>query len=595
MRRLYVVPGGGAIPYPVVHPRSQMLHCTLARRALLSLVTAALVLGALPGLSVSANGPIRVAAREVSVSLERERVVELPLEASHVALHWRGHHEAALTVAFSADGVAFGPASQVEHDEVGKQRRNGETYGAVIASGRTRFVRITSDRPIGRLTVLALDSDGSGASLALGGATAAAAVSQPSVMTRAAWGADESLRFDAAGAEKWIPAFYPVQKLIVHHTAGKNADPDPAATIRSIYYYHAITQGWGDIGYNFLVDESGRIYEGRYSRPYATGESPTGEDANGNSVTAAHVQGYNSGTVGIALLGTLTSVDATAAARDAVERILAWKAERHGIDPLGSSLYTNPVNGTQRTFANIAGHRDLAATECPGGTFYGTLPALRQAVAARMAATPTPTPTPTPPATPTPTPLPTAPGAPSGLSATSGNAQISLSWSAPVSDGGSPVTGYRIYRSTSTGTETFTGVTVTSTSYTDSAGSPGTTYYYRVGAVNAVGEGGLSNESSAKFVASPSAPLDLKAVPHKSRGIVLTWSAPSSNGGSPITGYRISRSTSAGKEVFLVAVGTVSTYRDTANSRGVRYYYVIEAVSAVGQSPRSSEGTAIAK
>ena len=363
-----------------------MLHHSPARRALVSLVAAALVLGALPGLPVSAAGPIRVEAREVSVALERQRVVELPIEASHVALHWRGQHDAALTVAFSAEGVAFGAPSAVEHDEVGEQRGNGETYGAVIHAAGARFVRVTSDRPIARLTVLALDSAGSGGSpVGFGGATVAAAVSQPSVIARAAWGADESLRFGTDGTQKWIPAFYPVQKLIVHHTAGKNADPDPAATIRSIYYYHAITQGWGDIGYNFLVDESGRIYEGRYSRPYAAGESPTGEDATGNGVTAAHVQGYNSGTVGIALLGTLTNVDATAAARDAVERMLAWKAERHAIDPLGSSLYTNPVNGTQRTFANIAGHRDLAATECPGGAFYSTLPALRQAAAARIA------------------------------------------------------------------------------------------------------------------------------------------------------------------------------------------------------------------
>ena len=567
-----------------------MLDRSPSQRALLAFVAAALVLGALPGLPVSASGPIRVQAREVSVALQRQRVVELPIQASHVAVHWRGQHDAALTVAFSTDGVAFGAPGAVEHDEVGEQRGNGETYGAVIHAAGARFVQVTSDRPIARLTVLALDSAGQGgAAVGLGGAIAAAAVSQPIVISRAAWGADESLRFDASGTEKWIPAFYPVQKLVVHHTAGKNADPDPFATIRSIYYYHAITQGWGDIGYNFLVDESGRTYEGRYSRSYAAAESPTGEDVNGNSVTAAHVQGYNSGTVGIALLGTLTNVDATAASRDAVERMLAWKAERHGIDPLGASLYTNPVNGTQRTFANIAGHRDLAATECPGGTFYSTLPALRQAVATRIALTPTPTPTPTP------APQPSAPGAPSGLGATSGNGQIALSWSAPASDGGSPLTGYRIYRSTTSGTETYTGVTVTSTNYTDSVGTYGTTYFYRVSAVNSVGEGGLSNESSAKFVASPSAPLNLKAVPHKSRGIVLTWAAPTSNGGSPITGYRILRRTSTGAEVLLVAVKTVTTYRDTANEKGVRYYYVIEAVNAVGQSPRSSESTAIAK
>src|SRR5437879_4018889 len=86
----------------------------------------------------------------------------------------------------------------------------------------------------------------------------------------------------------WPPEFYPIQKLICHHTATQNRDPDPAATIRSIYYYHAVTQTWGDIGYNFLVDESGRIYEGRYSRPYPTGAYPTGEDATGKGVTGAH-------------------------------------------------------------------------------------------------------------------------------------------------------------------------------------------------------------------------------------------------------------------------------------------------------------------
>ena len=76
---------------------------------------------------------------------------------------------------------------------------------------------------------------------------------------------------------------------------------------------------------------------------------------------------------------------------------------------------------------------------------------------------------------------------------------------------------------------------------------------------------------------------------------MLTWSAPTSDGGSPVTGYRILRGATPGSEVFKVSVGTVATYRDSANSRGVRYYYVIEAVNAIGLSPRSNESTAIAK
>src|SRR4051794_8595956 len=249
-------------------------------------------------------------------------------------------------------------------------------------------VRVRSNRALRRLTVLSLTDRGSPVSRQA--ASAAAATAQPSVTPRSGWGADESLRYDSTGKETWPPAFYPVQKLIVHHTDTQNNDPNPAATIRSIYYYHAITQGWGDIGYNFLIDESGRIYEGRHSRTYAPGESPTGQDLNGNGVTAAHAQGYNSGTVGIALLGTLTNQDASPAARNSLERLLGWEASSHGIDPRGSSLYTNPVSGTQATFPNIAGHRDVNATECPGGAFYATLPTIRTDVASLIAGTTAP-------------------------------------------------------------------------------------------------------------------------------------------------------------------------------------------------------------
>ncbi|MDQ2968061.1 MAG: peptidoglycan recognition protein family protein [Actinomycetota bacterium] len=244
-----------------------------------------------------------------------------------------------------------------------------------------------SDRSLPRLTLLQLADHGPQIGRVARVRLTAGVFPQPVVIARSGWGADESLRFDASGKEVWPAAFYPVQKVIVHHTAGANSDPDPAATIRSIYYYHAITQAWGDIGYNFLIDESGRIYEGRYSRSYAAGESPTGADLNGNGVTAAHAQGYNSGTVGIALLGTLTNQDATPAARSALEHLIAWIDSSHGIDPQGASLYTNPVSGLQATFANIAGHRDVGATECPGGTFYATLPTLRSHVAALLPST----------------------------------------------------------------------------------------------------------------------------------------------------------------------------------------------------------------
>jgi uncharacterized repeat protein (TIGR01451 family) len=357
------------------------LQRTESRSPLLVAALAGVALGLLPA-AASANPSGPTVAREVSSPVAHRKTFELKHPSTYVALHWRGPRSPVPRWAFSRDGRHFEPASSVQLDEVGAQRRGDEVFGSLAPSRGVQAVRVWTTRRLSRVSLLTLRDEG--ASLPLG-ASSASHVPQPTVISRQGWGADESLRFDSTGKETWPPTFWPIQKLIVHHTATANDDPDPAATIRSIYYYHAVTQGWGDIGYNFLIDESGNVYEGRHSRTYAPGESPTGEDLGGNGVTGAHAQGFNSGTVGIALLGTLTNRDATPQAHDALERLLAWKAERHGIDPLGSSLYTNPVTGAQSTFPNISGHRDVAATECPGGSFYATLPATRSAVAARIA------------------------------------------------------------------------------------------------------------------------------------------------------------------------------------------------------------------
>jgi hypothetical protein len=212
-------------------------------------------------------------------------------------------------------------------------------------------------------------------------AAVAAAASSPTYVSRAAWGADESLRFDSSGHENWPAEYFPVQKLTVHHTATANGDPDPAATVRAIYRYHAIDRGWGDIGYQFLIDESGRVYEGRHTDDDPS--TPMAFDATGRGVVGAHVAGWNSGNIGISLLGTLTDRRPTAAAQRAVEQVLATLAARTGISPTGSGMYTNPVNGLTWTGPNIPGHRDFAATECPGGSTYALLPTIRQRVAAR--------------------------------------------------------------------------------------------------------------------------------------------------------------------------------------------------------------------
>jgi hypothetical protein len=354
-------------------------------------MVAALLIGPTAA-SADAAPATGTAARQLSSSLSGVRTFALGSGTTHIAVHWRGSSAVRVRVALSRDGRRFGAAHTVALDELGEQLHNGESYGAVTPARGVKAVRVWSNRRLSRVSVLVLRDRGGRARRQ--GVASAATASQPAVISRAGWGADESLRYDSTGKEIWPPEFWPIQKLIVHHTATQNNDPNPASTIRSIYYYHAVTQGWGDIGYNFLIDEAGNVYEGRYSRTFALGESPTGEDLNGNGVTGGHALNYNAGTTGVALLGTLTNQDATASARDALERVLAWKAAAHGIDPQGTSLYTNPVNGTQKTFANIAGHLDVNSTECPGGAFYATLPQIRADVAARVAGAPPPPPAP---------------------------------------------------------------------------------------------------------------------------------------------------------------------------------------------------------
>ena len=317
-------------------------------------------------------------AREAAAVETTSRVVDsavrhLPFAAGHVALYWVGHPDARVRVAFGK-----GRLVDAGRDELGAQRNDGRTYGAVLLAHGAKTLRIVSNERIGALTVLALPGEPLRRIHDLVNPKPAPGqhVARPAIVSRADWGADESLRFKN-GKESWPPAFAPTHKLIVHHTAGANSDPNPASTIRAIYRYHTLSQGWGDIGYNFLIDQQGRIYKGRNSHaPGSDADTITGQNAAGDGVTGAQAHGYNTGSVGVALLGTLTNQDATPAAKRALEDLLAWEADLHDIDP----------HGAASGYPNIAGHRDVGDTQCPGGAFYATLPQVRDAVAARIAA-----------------------------------------------------------------------------------------------------------------------------------------------------------------------------------------------------------------
>jgi hypothetical protein len=213
-------------------------------------------------------------------------------------------------------------------------------------------------------------------------------------LSRAAWGAEESLRFKN-GEEYWPAEFYPVQTLTVHHTAGANNDPNPAATVRAIYYYDTVTQDWGDMGYHLLIDEAGRVYEGRWSGADSVPvfDSTTGPYGRPQAATGAHVYGFNTGNIGVVLLGDFTSQLPTQATWDSLVRVLAGLARACGLDPLGTTNYVNPVKPENtKTVKTIAGHRDWAATQCPGNLFYPHLPTVREQVAAQIPAAPVPIP-----------------------------------------------------------------------------------------------------------------------------------------------------------------------------------------------------------
>jgi hypothetical protein len=214
-------------------------------------------------------------------------------------------------------------------------------------------------------------------------------------MSRAAWSADESWRF-TNGVEDWPSEHHPAQALTVHHT-GFAASLDPAETVRTIYRQQALTparggiQGWGDIGYNLLIDAAGVVYEGRHSSSAFPVFGPTG----GLMTTGAHVLYYNTGNIGVCLLGYLNDVPPTQAAQDSLVTVLAYLAAVVGVNPLGTVNYYNPVarpDGTHSTATvlGVSGHRNWAATDCPGNALFPLLGGIRQRVAAAMPSPPQP-------------------------------------------------------------------------------------------------------------------------------------------------------------------------------------------------------------
>jgi fibronectin type 3 domain-containing protein len=263
---------------------------------------------------------------------------------------------------------------------------------------------------------------------------------------------------------------------------------------------------------------------------------------------------------------------------------LSWSTPpSNGSAITGYRIYRGTSSGAEKLLKSVGlvtSYTDSQLTN--GTTYYYEVSAVNSIGAGPLSAEGSATPA-------------TRPGSPGGLAANANApAGVVLTWSA-ASNGGSPITGYNVYRSTKSGAETLLVSLGNTTSYTDTAVSNGTTYYYKVGAVNAMGAGSLSTEKSAKRGTPPTAPRNLVASASSTLGVTLKWSTPASNGGATVTGYRIYRASASGAETLVATVGNVTSFTDTSAGEGGYFYYEVTAVNSLGESVFSNEAGATAR
>ena len=210
---------------------------------------------------------------------------------------------------------------------------------------------------------------------ALPAATTANGLPVP-VTTRAEWGANASYM-------TWDPEYASAGHVVVHHTAGTNSYSagQSASVVRGIYYYHAVTLDWGDIGYNFLIDKFGAVFEGRSGSVAAPG---------GRMSVGAHARGVNTGTMGLSMMGDYSSVSPSEAQLSSVGKMAGWFLRRAGISDAngwaGLHVWTTEryQAGSTVSMPRILAHRDVGYTSCPGNVGYSKLGVIRSIAQAQI-------------------------------------------------------------------------------------------------------------------------------------------------------------------------------------------------------------------
>ena len=288
-----------------------------------------------------------------------------------VGLHWRGAGSVAFRTRSLASGRWSGWRAAAPEPEdrpdagTHEARRPGWRIGNPFWTGPSDRIEYRLHGHVAQLRAHFVWSSADGVpprALSLAGA--------PPLTSRGAWGADEAIR-------RAPPLYAPSLRFaLVHHTAGSNgySAAESAAVVRAIQLYHVRGNGWNDIGYNFLVDRFGRVFEGRFG----------GVERN---VVGAHAEGFNTGSVGVAVLGTYGSSTISARARASLAALLAWRLDVAHVDPLSDLSVASGGNGRFPNGAHVflravSGHRDTGFTSCPGNALYATLDALAASVSA---------------------------------------------------------------------------------------------------------------------------------------------------------------------------------------------------------------------
>jgi hypothetical protein len=346
----------------------RLLAKTIPVAAVASLVTTGLVV---PAVGTEPAPPVSDKVQTLSTDTVRQgwrKSVETGQPTQLVAFEWKGRTEGTVEVRTrNGDGWSdWAPVhgNPFEGPDAGsREHRDLTTAGPLWVGKDVRRVEVrVTEGELRELKLHALRSEAPRSPR--GVRRAGGAPVNPGIVSRAGWGANEALRRFAPGCNGNPDYASAVRFAVVHHTVNSNSysAADSPAIMRAIYEFHTKTNKWCDIGYNFVVDRFGTIFEGRFGGITST-------------VIGAHALGFNTGSTGVALLGTFSSSPVPPPMYSSLRAVLAWKLAIHNVNPLAT------VSTGGRTIPTVIGHRDVNATDCPGQVPYNLLPQLRNELA----------------------------------------------------------------------------------------------------------------------------------------------------------------------------------------------------------------------